>query len=264
MQLLLPFFVICLYLTSAMAFFRVAKGCFHHLWALGILFIACQMHAFFLITTVGLTKYGAVNLSIFNVISIFAWSVAILSFFWLWQKSMALGGTMIGAINALLVALSTIFVSHKPFLESVQGGMIWHILVSIAAWTLFTIALVHSALYVFLFQRLKQKRLRNFNVASLTNLERLSMLYVLIGSILLVASLVSGWIFVDDLFAQHLWHKTVLTMLSAVTYLWTIFLYYGRHFRGLPVIYWSFVGYGLLMTGYVISNIILQFLIYKG
>ncbi|SUO95458.1 cytochrome C assembly family protein [Suttonella ornithocola] len=257
MQLLLPFLVICLYLGTAWQFYRATRSHSSSFTALAFLFAACQLHAFLLITTIGNT----LNFSIFNVVSAFAWSVAVLSFFWLWKKQMALGGVIISIVNASLVVLAAVFVSRKPFLSNLQGGMIWHILLSMAAWTVLTIALIHNVLFMYLFQRLKNKRLKNTNLASLANLERISVLYLLLGFLLLLAALMSGWMFVENLFAQHLWHKTVLTMLSAAVYGWTLFLYYGRHYRGLIIVYWAFAAYALLMMGYVISNIVLQFFI---
>lgn len=262
MPLWLPLFVAMLYLLTGVSFFAVLRGRFSAFWALALLFIACQSHAFLLITTVSHDVH-VLNLSIFNVISIFAWTVACLSFIWLWRKEMALGGIMISGINALLIFFAAVFQSNKPFLQDSSSGMMWHILLSIAAWTVLSIALIHSVLYLYIYQRLKNKQLRNYKMASLSNLERLSMNYNLLGCVLLFLSLLSGFVFVHDLFAQHLWHKTVFTIASALLYAWILFCYFFRLPRTLRLIYLSFVAYALLVTGYVVSNIVLQFVIYK-
>lgn len=264
MQLWLPFFVIFLYAVSGTAFWRTARRGLSVLPPLAILFAACQSHALLLIHTVGMTGSQAWNLSIFNVISIFAWTLACLSFFWLWKREMALGGVMIAGINSAIVLLSALLHSKKPFLEALSGGIIWHILCSIAAWTVLSIALVHGILYLTIFQRLKRKKLKGIPMASLANIERVMMLITAIGFALLLASLFSGWLFVENLFAQHLVHKTLFTMASAAVYGWTLVLFYGKHQRGAAAVYWSFCGYALLMMGYVISNIVLQFLLHRG
>lgn len=264
MQLWLPLFVILAYLITGTAFFASARAKFSHLWAMALLFLACQSHAFLLIKTVSAGGNAVINLSVFNVISIIAWTLSCLSFFWLRRPEMALGGVMISVINALLVFVAGLFHSRKLFLYAGNEGIIWHILLSVAAWTVLSIALIHSFLYLYFFHRLKKKQLRNLKMTALAHLERLSMYYTLIGWALLMLSLLSGWLFVSNLFAQHLWHKTVLTMFAALIYAWLLWAYYVKHRRSTVLIYWSLSAYAVLLTGYVVSNIVLQFIIIKG
>lgn len=263
MQLWLSIWVIACYLMTSLAFWLCARGRISTLFTLVFLFVSCQSHALLLIHDVGLKDSNTWNLSIFNVISIFAWTMACVSFFWLWKKEMSVGGVIIALINAAIVALSALLHSQKPFLESMSTGMIWHIFSSIAAWTVLSIAVIHGVLYGTIYARLKQKKLKGIPMTSLANIERLTLLFTAIGFVLLLFSLFSGWLFVDNLFAQHLLHKTLFTMLAAVIYGWTLFLYYGHHRHGTTIIYWSFFAYGLLMMGYVISNIVLQFVLHN-
>ena len=266
MRLWLLAAITCLYLFSGTAFWHASRQASSSLFrALATLIIACLVHAILLIDmidTIGEGNEPSFNLSICNVISLFAWAVACVSLIWLWKRQMALGGVLISVINALLVPVAALFTGNKPFIETMTGGMIWHILLSIAAWTVLTIALIHEALYSYLFQRLKRKRLKNTNLASLASLERIMMVYTVIGWVLLLASLFSGWFFVEDLFAQHLWHKTVLTMLSGVAYGWLVWLGGVRRRHGMVLVYWSLLGYALLATGYVVSNMIVQFVMH--
>ena len=82
-----------------------------------------------------------------------------------------------------------------------------------------------------------------------------------IGVCLLGLSLFSGWLFVDNLFAQHLWHKTVLTIIAWLVYAWLCFAYFIGHQRGMKIVLINALGYTLLLAGYVVSNVILQFVI---
>jgi len=63
----------------------------------------------------------------------------------------------------------------------------------------------------------------------LTQLETLLFRTITVGFVLLSFTLVTGALFVEDLFAQHLVHKTVLSLLS-----WMVFgvLLLGRRWRG--------------------------------
>ncbi|MBV7433443.1 cytochrome c biogenesis protein CcsA [Cardiobacteriaceae bacterium TAE3-ERU3] len=259
MQLWLPIAASFIYLLSAYLFLRVNRGEFSALWALGVMVLACQIHAAVLIMQVSAGE--VINLSIFNVISIYGWGVACLSVIWLWRAQLALAGVMICLLNAVLVGLPLVFHAEKPFLANLEQGMLWHILSSIAAWVVLSVALINALLYGWLFQRLKQKQLTRNNVISLVGLERMMMWLTAIGVCLLGLSLFSGWLFVDDLFAQHLWHKTVLTIIAWLVYSWLCFAYFIGHQRGMKIVLINALGYTLLLAGYVVSNVILQFVI---
>lgn len=85
-------------------------------------------------------------------------------------------------------------------------------------------------------------------------------LFQLIGAGFFVLSLalLSGLIFVDDLFAQHLAHKTIISLLA-----WAIFaaLLLGKWrwgWRGARAIRWALSGYGLLLLAYFGSKLVLE------
>lgn len=255
----LPAVAAIIYFLASWQFLRVERHAHSPLWALGVMVLACQVHALGLIYAVG--QGDGLNLSVFNVVSVFAWSVACLSVLWLWRASVALAGVIINSINVIIVVLPLIFVSEKPFLSTLETGMVWHILTAIAAWTVLTIATIHALLYGMLYQRLKQKQLKKNNIMSLVGFERVMIVLTVIGFVLLSVSLVTGWLFVEDLFAQHLWHKTVLTMLAWLVYAWLLFAYFIAHQRGLAIVHVLLGAYVLLIAGYVVSNIVLQFVV---
>jgi len=85
-------------------------------------------------------------------------------------------------------------------------------------------------------------------------------LFQLIGAGFFVLSLalLSGLIFVDDLFAQHLAHKTVLSIIA-----WLIFagLLLGRRrwgWRGKQAVRWALSGYAALLLAYFGSKLVLE------
>jgi len=84
---------------------------------------------------------------------------------------------------------------------------------------------------------------------------------IALGTLFLTASLISGFVYLEDMFAQHVAHKTVLGLLSWGTF--TVLLW-GRHYRG-----WrgkratTFVlaGFGFLMLAYFGSKLAKEFII---
>lgn len=85
-------------------------------------------------------------------------------------------------------------------------------------------------------------------------------LFQLIGAgfFMLSLALLSGLIFVDDLFGQHLVHKTVLSIIA-----WLLFagLLMGRRrwgWRGQRAVRWVLAGYSMLLLAYFGSKLVLE------
>ena len=87
---------------------------------------------------------------------------------------------------------------------------------------------------------------------------------VFVGFGLLTAAIVTGFVFVDDVFAQHLAHKTVLTVLA-----WSVFgmLILGRFawgWRGMVAVRWTLTGFILLLLGFFGSKVVLEVILERG
>ena len=79
-----------------------------------------------------------------------------------------------------------------------------------------------------------------------------------ISMVLLTLAIGTGFIFVDDFFAQHLLHKTVFA-LGAWAVLWL--LLFGRNlwgWRGMVAVKWTMTGFVLLTLGYFGSKVMLE------
>jgi len=92
-------------------------------------------------------------------------------------------------------------------------------------------------------------------------MEQLLFQFLLCGEVLLTLALLSGFVFLDNMFAQHLAHKTLLSCLA-----WIVFgiLLWGRHFRGWRgsnAIRWTLAGFLLLMLAYFGSKLVRAFLL---
>jgi len=84
-----------------------------------------------------------------------------------------------------------------------------------------------------------------------------------LGLVLLSVSLVSGWIYHHDLFAQHLVHKTVL---SAAAWLMFAALLMGHTligWRGEIAVKLTLVGLALLVTAYFGSKFVLEYILQR-
>lgn len=135
-----------------------------------------------------------------------------------------------------------------------------HIVLSTFAYALFTVAAAMSIALALLDSRLRSRKPLGA-LAVLPSVEALesATFYALgVGFAALTLALFSGFIFVEDLFAQNLSRKTILSCLA-----WVIFaiLLFGRWrfgWRGRTATRWTLSGFGLLGLAYFGSKLVLE------
>ncbi|MCQ4347710.1 cytochrome c biogenesis protein CcsA [Pseudomonas stutzeri] len=206
---------------------------------------------------------GALHLDFFNAASLLAAAVialTLLASLRIPVENLLVLLFPLGGLTALLALLPG--GTTRPIVEA--PGILAHILLSILAYGLFTIAVVQALLLLLQNHQLKHKHpsgiIRNF--PPLQTMESLLFGFLWAGWALLSLSLLSGWLFLDDLFAQHLAHKTLLACLA-----WVVFgvLLWGRHqlgWRGGKAIRWTLAGFLLLMLAYFGSKLVREFILH--
>ena len=166
----------------------------------------------------------------------------------------------LGSLTTLLALLPG--GTTQPIVEA--PGILAHILLSILAYGLLTIAVLQALLLLLQNHQLKHKHpsgiIRNF--PPLQTMESLLFGFLWGGWSMLSLSLLSGALFLEDLFAQHLVHKTLLACLA-----WVVFgvLLWGRHqlgWRGGKAIRWTLAGFLLLMLAYFGSKLVREFILH--
>lgn len=162
-----------------------------------------------------------------------------------------------------LAAASAALAAWGPDLGTARfypDGLIVHILLSILAYSVFTIATFQAFMLARQNQSLKQHHTRGLvaSLPPLQTMENLLFQMLWIGMTLLTASLITGLFFIENFFAQHLAHKTLFSILA-----WLIYavLLWGRSvlgWRGQKAIKWTIMGFFLLMLGFFGSKLVLE------
>ncbi len=146
-----------------------------------------------------------------------------------------------------------------------DSGLISHIVLSILAYSIITFAALQA-----LALASQESVLRKHNFKSileflppLQTMEKLLFEMIWFGFALLSLSIASGFIFLDDMFAQHLVHKTILSIIA-----WLIFgtLLYGRAakgWRGITATKWTISGFIFLMLAYFGSKFVLEIILHR-
>ncbi len=92
----------------------------------------------------------------------------------------------------------------------------------------------------------------------LTQLETLLFRTIAVGFALLTATLLTGVLFVENLLAQHLVHKTVLSVLSWVVFGGLLLGRWRRGWRGATAVRWTLVAMALLLLAFFGSKFVLE------
>lgn len=138
-----------------------------------------------------------------------------------------------------------------------------HVSLSILAYSLLSLGAGLSVLFLFRDRTLRRRQLDAWTriLPPLESLESALFTALTAGFSLLTLALFSGLMFLDDIFAQHLLHKTVLSVVA-----WGVFavLLIGRMklgWRGRQAVHWVLAGYGLLALSYFGSRFVLEFIL---
>ena len=147
--------------------------------------------------------------------------------------------------------------------ESLSPTLAVHILFSLVSYSILFMAACQSVVLAYQEHALKAKS----SISALRLLPPLETMELLlfallwVGILALSAAIVTGFLFLDDLFAQHVVHHTALALAS-----WAVYatLLGGRHFfgwRSSTATYWTLIAFSLLVLGYFGSKFVMEILL---
>ena len=159
-------------------------------------------------------------------------------------------------------------VTHGPsrLVSDQSYGMLSHIALSVTAYSLFTLAAIQAVLLYFQNRQLKH----NYNSLLVRNLPPLqtmeSLLFEMVwaGVVMLILAIVTGALFIEDLFAQNLAHKTVFSILSLMVFVALLIGRYTKGWRGITASRWTLAGCALLMLAFYGSKFVLELVFRQG
>jgi ABC-type uncharacterized transport system permease subunit len=202
---------------------------------------------------------GGLNLSFFNAAALVGWLMNSMLLLAVLRRPVEnLGVILLPATG--LVALLSLVLGRESVRSAPLGGVDVHVLLSMLAYSVLGLAAVQAILLSAQERKLRRHHPGGFvrKLPPLAAMESTLFDLLAAGFALLTLALISGAVFVEDLFAQHLVHKTVLTSLA-----WLLFgvLLWGRlrhGWRGQTAARWTLGGFVALMLGYFGSKFVLE------
>ena len=167
---------------------------------------------------------------------------------------------------ASLALLWSVLISspHQVTVNELNPGLAAHIILSITSYAFFSIAALQAILLMVLNNKLKQRH-NSWNLIKalppLQTMEHLLFNMLWTGFILLSGAMTAGLIFVDNLFEQHLAHKTFLSIAAWIVFGTLLLGHQFKGWRGKKAIRWTLGGWALLLFGYFGSKAVIELIL---
>lgn len=262
-MLILALAVCALYLIATG---HISARLFHHegpKHKLSVLVGSLAVIAHLVLVIDGIFSGSGQNMSILNVASLVALMITLSMTIASFSLPNALLLPMVYGFAAIVVLINQLIPDSYVMYIDMRPALITHITLALFAYGCLMISMLYALQLSYINFRLKHKQvsLLHSSLPPLMIVERIFFRLLLIGTTILTLSLISGFVFLDDMFAQHQAHKTLLSLIA-----WLLFsiLLLGHHklgWRGRPIIIGTVTGALILTLAYFGSRFVKEVLL---
>ena len=257
-----------------------------------ILYLACSVLLFFqikqpaqntgrlsnkqiiLIGTGGLCLHGlalynsmisplGINLDFYNAVTLVSAFITLFTLIAAWRYPVEILVIILLPITAVTLMFNTNSDARHLLPVESSSALIFHILTSIIAYSILALAALQAILL-----SIQNKFLHAHQpggiiklMPPLRNMEVLLFEVIVVGFIALTVSLGSGLVFLENMFAQHLVHKTILSILAWFVFLILLIGHWKLGWRGRTALRWTLSGFASLMLAYFGSKFVLEIIL---
>ena len=203
------------------------------------------------------------NFSLTNVISMVNWIIAFTFTILMFRLKVIVVVPVVYACSVISVALLWLlppeYITHFELYPEVLA----HVVLSLMAYSALMIAALYAIQLAMIQSKLKKKQLMlSPAIPPLMTVEKQLYHLVIIGVVLLSLSLATGFIFLDDMFADGQGHKAILSIMAWFTYIAMLGQQYWVGCKIRTAVAYTLTGATLLSLAYfgarVVKELILQ------
>ncbi|MUJ29554.1 inner membrane protein YpjD [Aliivibrio fischeri] len=198
------------------------------------------------------------NLSILNVASLISFIISLVMSASMLKFRVWFILPVVYSFSAMNLLAATFlpgaFITH---LET-HPSLLIHISLALFAYSTLMIATLYALQLAWLDHKLKSKKslMLNPNLPPLMMVERQLFKIILVGLLLLTLTLMTGFTFLQDMFAQGKAHKAILSFIAWIIYATLTWGHYQRGWRGQKALWFSLSGAFLLTLAYFGSRFV--------
>lgn len=260
-SLLLPVFTAAAYLGASVGIWRNLRGGTGLFPAQTAAAAALLLHLA-LLSQIGMHG-GGLAIGVGAALSLFAWQAALLLWLFSLREPVTALGLAVYPAAALCAVLAVLVPRGSPASAALDWPVQLHILLSLLAYGVLTLGAAQAVAMAIQHRRLHDHQPRGAVSAlpALQTMEVLLFRLLTMGFFLLTLAILSGVLFVEDLFAQHLVHKTVLSLVAWLAFAVLLWGRWRYGWRGRAAMRWTLGAYGLLILAYFGSKLVLEWLL---
>ncbi|MFB2648147.1 cytochrome C assembly family protein [Shewanella mangrovisoli] len=226
----------------------------------GVAAIAVILHAAALSQAIFTTD--GQNFSLTNVISLVNWIIAFTFTVMMFRLKVIVVVPVVYACSVLSVALLWLlppkFITHFELYPEVLA----HVVLSLMAYSALMIAALYAIQLAMIQNKLKKKQLMlSPSIPPLMTVEKQLYHLVIIGVILLSLSLATGFIFLDDMFADGKGHKAILSIIAWFVYIAMLWQQYWVGCKIRTAVIYTLTGATLLSLAYFGARIVKELIL---
>lgn len=227
--------------------------------ALGI--IALPLHA--VVAWYGVYRDTGFDFGFFKVAALLFLFVHILFLVNMTRRPLQNQLILVYPLAALAVIATTFGPGYAPRSPTFSHGLLAHISLSLAAYAVLTLAAIQAVLVAIQDYRLKHRQTRGLvqMLPPLQLMETMLMELIAVGFILLTIAITSGAFFIKDMFAQHLIHKTTLTIMAWALFATLLWGHYQLGWRSRMAARLTLAGFFILLLAFFGSKLVLELIL---
>lgn len=259
---------VALYLLAAAGFAtRMVAGAGRVPWRRGLLAVgglAVAVHAVSLWTQMG--QANGLDLGFFNALSLVTGVMALMVLLCAVRHPLENLAVFILPVAAIAGLVNQLLGTGVATITRFPDGLEVHVITSVVAFAVLGVAVVQSLLLAWQDYRLRHHQPGGVIRAlpPLQEMEHLLFRMISVGFALLSVALATGAVSLNDIFAQHLVHKTVFSICA-----WAMFgvLLLGRWrygWRGRTAIRWTVGAFLALLLAYFGTKLVLELILARG
>ncbi|NKF50958.1 cytochrome c biogenesis protein CcsA [Shewanella sp. WXL01] len=226
----------------------------------GVSAIAVGLHGFALYYAI-FTPEGQ-NYSLTNVISLVNWIIALSFTLTLSRLKVIIVLPVVYACSIISVPILWLLPSHIIAPLADKPEILGHIILSLMAYSALMIAALYAIQLYLIQKKLKDKKaMMSPAMPPLMTVEKQLYHLILIGFVLLSLSLATGFIFLEDMFADGKGHKAILSIAAWFVYGAMLWQQYTVGCRIRTAVIYSLSGSFLLSLGYFGARVVKELII---
>jgi ABC-type uncharacterized transport system permease subunit len=205
----------------------------------------------------------SINLGFYTAISLVSAFITLLTISAVWRHPVDILAIILLPLTAGAMLLDSLASSSHLLSPDSSSALVFHILTSIVAYSILALAALQAILL-----SIQSKFLHAHQpggvirlMPPLKNMEVLLFEVIVVGFVALTISLGSGLIFLENMFAQQLAHKTVLSIFAWFVFLILLIGHWKLGWRGRTAIRWTLSGFVSLMLAYFGSKFVLEIIL---